>query len=76
MPDDLSILFQEVQEEVTIILEEVLASFESPKPDQAVLRRSFEQAIREPGGVERWGAEHGEEEAVKQGVLLLKRKSG
>lgn len=63
----------EAQRQAAEVMQQVLESMQVEPVAQEKLRAAFEQARYTQGGIEAFAAEFGEEEAVRQAVLALKR---
>ena len=71
---DLNHIFEEAARRATVVIERALEGLEAPPVPQDKLRVAFEQAVYTQGGIEAFAAEHGEEEAIRQGALLVARR--
>ena len=76
MSVDPAAVLEEAIRQAMEILDQVLSSIESPAVPQAALRRAFDRVRYEPGGIEGFVAEYGEEESVNQAALAMARVRG
>ena len=71
---DLNHVYEEAMRRATVVIERTLEGLEAAPVSQDKLRAAFEQAVYTQGGIEAFAAEHGDEEAVRQGALLVARR--
>ena len=71
---DMAAIIEEGQRRAAAVVERALAQMGPAVPKQEQMRREFEVAIQEQGGLEAFQGQYGEEEAMRQALLALKRR--